>query len=136
METAVVLPVFMMVLTGIYTFGIAYNNKIMLTNATTVAAQRLQQLRTSTSDPCLDTYNALLAAAPTLDSSKVTMSFTLAGTTFGSYTGSAITCTSGANYLTVGSTFTVSAYYPCTISAYAFSTSSCQLSATVSEYEY
>jgi Flp pilus assembly protein TadG len=134
LETAVALPVFLMLLTGIFSFGAAYSNKMALANGVGVAWQRLQQLRTTTTDPCKDTLAALAAAAPGLDPTKLQLSLTLAGVS-NPYTTS--TCSGAQSYLTTGSTFTVKATYPCHLSVLGYSYgSSCQLAAAVSEYEY
>lgn len=134
LEMAVALPLFLMLLTGVFSFGAAYNNKMALANAVGVAGQRLQQLRTSTTNPCSDTLAALTAAAPGLTAANVVLTLTLAGAPSSYSSG---TCSGAQSYLTMGSSFTVKATYPCSLSMMGYSFgSSCLLKATVSEYEY
>ena len=63
-EMALVLPVFMLVMTGIFSIGTAYSNQLTLTQAVGSGAQYLQQIRTSTTDPCSDTFTTIKNAAP------------------------------------------------------------------------
>ena len=53
------LPLLLLVFTGIFDFGIAYYNQLTLTQAVGAGAQYLQQIRTSTTDPCADTLTAI-----------------------------------------------------------------------------
>ena len=50
-EMALVLPVLLLVVTGILTFGLAFNNYILLTEATSVGARTLAISRGGTTDP-------------------------------------------------------------------------------------
>jgi Flp pilus assembly protein TadG len=133
-EFALVLPLLMLVMTGIFAFGIAISNQLTLTQALGTGAQYLQQIRTSSSDPCSDTFTAIRNAAPYLNSSNIVVTVTMNGVT-PAQTGN--TCSGAQSNLAPGTSVTVAATYPCTLSVYAMSfTSSCLLSAKVTEYEY
>ncbi len=51
-EMALALPVLLLVLTGILTFGLAFNNYVLLTEATSIGARTLAISRGATTDPC------------------------------------------------------------------------------------
>jgi Flp pilus assembly protein TadG len=132
-EMAVALPMLLAVVTGIFTFGIAFYNQLTLTSAVGAGAQYLQVIRTSTSDPCADTFTAIKAAAPGLNASKISLKFNLNGT---AATGDS--CPGDQVDLVQGSQVTVSATYPCSLAGVygAKFTGSCELASKVSEYEY
>lgn len=133
-EFAIVLPVLMLIISGIFAFGLAISNQLTLTQALGTGAQYLQQIRTSTTDPCSDTFTAIKNAAPYLNSSSIVVTVTMNGVT-PTQTGN--TCAGAQSNLTPGVPVKVSATYPCTLSVYSMSfASSCQLSAQVTEYEY
>lgn len=131
-EIALTMPILLMVMTAICTFAIGFNNQLTLTSAVGSGAQYLQLIRTTTSDPCQDTLNAITAAAPSLTASSISLSFNLNGTQV-----SGSSCSGDQTYLTQGQPVTVTAKYPCALAIYAtkFATG-CQLSASVTEYEY
>jgi len=131
-------------LTGIFTCGIAYSNKVTLTNAVGQAAQSLQVNRsqTTTEDPCAIAWSALTAAAPGLKQSTsgsgtngLAMQLQLNG-------GSAISgssCPSDWNTFegTQGDTNTVIATYPCNLAIYGMKfAAGCTITAQVAVYEY
>jgi len=130
-EMAIALPVLLMVVTGIYAFAIVFYNYQTLSQAVGVGGQYLSQIRTSTSDPCLDTFNAITGAGPTLTQANIGLTLTMNGTSV-----TAKTCPSYVSYLTQGGSVTVQATYPCQYPIYNFVWSSCQLKAAVTEYEY
>jgi len=131
-EIALVMPILLMVMTTICTFAIGFNNQLTLTSAVGSGGQYLQLIRTTTSDPCHDTLSAITNSAPSLTASNISLSFNLNGTTV---TGSS--CPGDQSYLAQGQPVTVTAKYPCTLAIYATRfASGCQLSASVTEYEY
>jgi Flp pilus assembly protein TadG len=133
-EIALTVPVLLGVLTGICTFGIAFSNQLTLTQAVGSGGQLLSQIRTTTTNPCADTFTAIKNAAPNLTSSKIAVTVTMNGTT-PTQTGN--TCSGAQTNLVQGGPVTVSATYPCSLSIYGVSFgSSCQLQAKVTEYEY
>jgi Flp pilus assembly protein TadG len=131
-EMALVVPVLMTVMTGLITFAMAFSNQVTLTQAVGTAGQYLSQIRTSTTDPCADTFNALKNAAPGLNSATITMSVTMSGTKY-----TANSCSGSQTKLVQGSTVTVYATYPCNLEIYKMNfTTACTLAAKVTEYEY
>ena len=130
-ETALLLPVFLTLVTGIFAFSVAFSNELTLTSAVGAGAQYLQSIRTSSSDPCADTLTAITNAAPSLNASSISLTFSLNGTTV---TGNS--CSGDESDLVQGAPVTVSATYPCALPIYGTKFSGCQLAAKVTEYEY
>jgi len=131
-EMALVVPVLMALLTGIFAVGLTMNTQVNLTQAVGVGANYLQQIRTTTADPCGDVLTAMKNAAPGLVASKISLTLTMSG---GTGTGS--TCASAAGDLGQGLPQTVYATYPCTLLIYGTHwTTACQLAAKVTVYEY
>jgi Flp pilus assembly protein TadG len=138
-EFALVLPILLLVITGIFSFGIALNNYLELTDAVSIGAQKLAVSRNNTTDPCSDAAAFIHNAAPYLNSSKLGLTFVLDGTTYGPYTGvTATTCSSGsysqgaAGNLVSGQSAQVIATYPCTLSVYGYNLD-CNLHAQITE---
>lgn len=138
-EFTLVLPVLLLVVTGIFSFGIVLNNYLELTDAVAVGAQQLAISRSNTTNPCADTAAIIYNAAPYLDSGKVGLTFVLDGTTYGPYTGAkATSCTSSSSSqgaaanLVQGQTAQVIATYPCTLSVYGHHFD-CNLHAQITE---
>lgn len=122
-EFALVLPLFMLLITGMITFGISLNQYLELTNAVAGGAQYLSTLRANTTDPCSDVSNAIDKAAPFLDPNHLTIKYVLNGVTYGPYTGSnscsSATTTSGAaGNLVQGQPAQIVASYPCTLAVF------------------
>jgi Flp pilus assembly protein TadG len=138
-ELAVCLPILMMIVTGITSFGFAINSYITLTNAVEVGGRQLAILRGNTVDPCSDVTTTIAAAAPLLKSANLNYTITLNGTTYTSSTspGTSKSCgTAGAALLTQGKPVTVQVTYPCTLLIYGKNlVPSCTLSAQVTELE-
>jgi Flp pilus assembly protein TadG len=118
-EVALVLPLLLLVLTGIFAFGLAFNNYILLTEATTIGARTLAISRGATTDPCATASSAVIAAAPLLTPANLTFSFSLNGV---SYTGTS--CSSGSSTtgaaanLVQGANAMVTVTYPCSLVVY------------------
>jgi Flp pilus assembly protein TadG len=141
-EIAISLPLLLLMFTGIFDFGIAYYNQLTLSQAVGSGAEYLQQIRTSTTNPCADTLTAIENAAPTLAPGKIALAITMNGTSEPS-TGTPTTnlsCSGAQSYLTQQTPVSVTASYPCSLPIVFTSggtwISTCQLSATVTEYEY
>jgi len=131
-EVALTFPILLMVLSGVCAFGLAFNNELTLTNAVGAGAQYLQLIRSTTTDPCADTLNAIEAAAPYLKSTNLTLTLNMNGVSV-----TANSCSGDQTDLVQGSPITVTATYPCALPVYAMGfTQACQLTAKVSEYEY
>jgi Flp pilus assembly protein TadG len=131
-EIAMVLPVFLAFVTGIGSFAIALSNQITLIQATGAGGQYLQEIRTSSTNPCADTMTAITNASPSLAAANIGLTLTMNGTVV-----NAKTCAGDQSDLVQGSAVTVATTYPCTLSVYGIHfASSCQLTAQVTEYEY
>jgi len=145
-ELGMVLPMMMVLITGMCAFGLSLNNYIELTSAVGNAGQYLQQTASSTSDPCADVATAMKNIAPNLGKNNISITLTMTnsgGTSTKTDTGTAnsFSCSGDKSYLSTGGNITVSATYPCTLAIYALPYGaqigrSCTLSAQVTEYEY
>jgi Flp pilus assembly protein TadG len=133
-EIAITLPILLTVIIGLFRFGVAINNQLTLTQAVGTGAQYLQQIRTNTTDPCADTFTQIKNAAPYLNSSNISLSITMDGTT-PTQTGNS--CSGAQSDLVQGEPVTVTATYPCNLTVYGINYApSCLLHAQVTEYEY
>lgn len=141
-EIGVSLPLLLLVFSGIFYFGIAYNNQLTLIQAVGAGATHLQQIRTTTTDPCADTLTAIEGAAPTLTPGNISLSINMNGTNVPSSgtPATGLSCSGDQSDLVAQTPITVTATYPCSLPILftrgATWKSTCQLSATVSEYEY
>jgi Flp pilus assembly protein TadG len=136
-EFALIVPVLIGLLTGIFSFGLAMMNYQALVNGTATAAQYISMARGVTSDPCADTWNTMVGAAQTLKTGTGQLSMSLK---FGSSSPHALGvgthCASATSEMVQGQTVTVTASYPCGIQVYGITVaSSCNLTSTLSEYE-
>lgn len=134
LEFALALPALLMVITGIWQYGVAYSHYIVLTQAATAGAQALQTYRiTHGNDPCKYTYTAIVNAAPTLDPAKVNV-------TVGMNNGTAIaknTCSGQQTQLAMGGPVTVQATYPYSVKVAGLSLVSGSMSSgTIAELSY
>jgi Flp pilus assembly protein TadG len=131
-EIALILPVFLALVTGIGSFAIALGNKLTLVQATDAGGRYLQQIRASTTDPCADTMTAITNASPSLASANIGLTVTMNGTAV-----NAKTCSGDQTDLVQGAAVTVATTYPCTLSVYGIHfANSCQLTSQVTEFEY
>lgn len=137
-EFALVLPLLMVVATGIFAFGIALNNYLELTNAVNIGAQLLAVSRgVTTPPPCTAALDALYNAAPYLAEGNLAVTFTFTNNgTSNAYT-TAAQCDSaatetGSPIFSQGESVTLMATYPCTLVGYGFSFG-CKLTANVTE---
>jgi Flp pilus assembly protein TadG len=133
-EMAIALPVLLLLLTGTFSFGIAFTNKLTLTQAVGVGANYLQTIRTTTSDPCRDAFTAITNAAPFLDPTKVNVTVTINGST-PAQTGN--TCSGSQSLLAPQVPVIVLASYPCNLGVYGMTFGSgCVFYAQETVYEY
>ena len=142
-ETAIMFPVFLLALVGIFSFAFVYYNQLTLTQAVGSAAQYLQnnRLNSAITDPCASALSVLEGSAPSLTASSITLTLNIGGT---KVTNS--TCKSDLSTFQAaqGAPVTVSATYPCNLALLSGAvalvrqtfTSTCQMSAQVTEYEY
>jgi hypothetical protein len=128
-------------LIGIFSFAFVYFNQLTLTQAVGSAAQYLQNNRMNLTDPCASALSALKGSAPSLTPAKISLTLNINGTQ-----ASGSTCATDLSIFenAASAPVTVSATYPCDfillngavgLLKTTFSTS-CQLSAQVTEYEY
>lgn len=132
-EIAITLPIMMAVLTGIFSFSIALYQKLQLAEAVSNAGHVLATDRGDT-NPCSTATTAVYNAAPGLSQSKITLSYTLNGQSYGSGT---TTCpgTSGAANanMVAGGPAQIQASYSCTLGVYGLSYSGCTVASQVTE---
>lgn len=120
-ETALMLPLLLLVLLAIFNVGMVFNQAISLTQAANIGAQVLQTDRWSKSnDPCLDVFNAIKTAAPTLNSKNITLILTLNNNP--SITGS--TCSGKQSELQQGGPVALEVKYPFSFSLVGYGSSS------------
>jgi Flp pilus assembly protein TadG len=118
-EMALALPVLLLVLTGILTFGLAFNNYVLLTEATSIGARTLAISRGATTDPCATASSAVIAAAPLLSAANLSFTFSLNGTTYtGTSCSSGSSTTGAAANLVQGTNAIVTVTYPCSLAVY------------------
>jgi Flp pilus assembly protein TadG len=121
-EFALVVPILMTFVLGMFSFGILLNQYLELTNATALGGQYLSVLRgPSATDPCAQTISAIESAAPLLNPASMNFSFSITylnqstgATTVYPYVNKT-TCTAGVNELSQGEPITVTVTYPCTL---------------------
>jgi Flp pilus assembly protein TadG len=118
-EFAVCLPVLLLILTGTFAFGVALNNYLMLTNATTIGAQQLSISREGPLDPCAAASTAVISASPLLKASNLTFAYVINGAAFSGTTCNSSSYTSGAaGDLKVNTPVTLTVTYPCNLAVY------------------
>lgn len=128
-EFTLVMPVLLLVATGLASFGIALHNDLVLTNAVTAGAQLASISRGQTTDPCATAYTAISNAAPSL-TSGLSVRYIINGTTYNSNS-----CTAGAVNMVQGATFQITGSYPYSLAVFGQSfNGSHSLVAQVSEY--
>ena len=127
-EFSFAMPILLITVTGMLSFGIAMHNFLTLTNGVNTGAQMLSMSRGQTSDPCATALTAIESAAPGLTGSNISLTVVINGT---SYSGS--TCTSGAASMVQGTLSQVSATYPCVLAIYGMGTPSCNLASQAAE---
>lgn len=126
-EFALVMPVLLLVVTGIAAFGIYLSHYIALTDAVSTGARLLAISRGQTTypptggvpDPCALTVNAIEQAAPFMAPSSMTFTFVLNGVSFtGTSCSSSSTSTGASGDLVQGKPAQVTVTYPCNMAVY------------------
>jgi Flp pilus assembly protein TadG len=122
-EFAIISPVLLTMMIGIFQFGIAMNHYLNLTNAVAQGALTLALSR-GTTTPYTSTTSAIGLAAPNLASAQTTITVKINGTA----------CTTDASCsaaLVVGQAALVKATYPCnlTVMGVNYAPNGCTLSA-------
>ena len=142
-EFAVVLPCLMIVLLGIVMFGIAYNNYLVLTNATNQGAQAFAMGSGIVADPCLTTGTAIAGAATNLNPSNLLVTIVInppPGSTVSGFPETLQSDTSASSLTCSGTTIPatyeaqVKATYPCNLELFGFNPApNCTLTAQTTE---
>jgi Flp pilus assembly protein TadG len=109
-EFAILVPVLLVIVTGIAQFGLTINQYVMLTNAVVTGAQLFSISRGTTPTPYTSTVSAIEAAAPSLTPANLTITLSVNGAA----------CTTDAACQTALSNAatnpaTVTATYPCSL---------------------
>ena len=117
-EFALTLPLILLSVTGILVFGVAFNNYMMLTDATSIAARQLAISRGQTLDPCATVVSAVSSAAPMLKPANMTFNISLNGTRYTSTSCSGSSTSGAPANMVLGSTATVTVTYPCSLSLF------------------
>jgi Flp pilus assembly protein TadG len=132
-EMAVMLPLAMIMVTGISTFSLALYQKVQLCEAVSNAGHRLVSDRGDV-DPCNTATQAIYAAAPQLKEANITLTYTLNGNNYGAGTTSCPGAGNTANLnMIAGQSATVQASYPCTVAVYGMGTKSCTIATQLTE---
>jgi Flp pilus assembly protein TadG len=134
-EFALCLPILMLILTGMMTFGIALHSYLELTNAVSIGARLIAISRGQTTDPCATIATAVYHAAPLLKPSSLTFSVVLNGTTYAGATCSSPNTTTGAaGNLVQGADAQLTATYPCNLKVFGYNYApSCTMTARTTE---
>jgi Flp pilus assembly protein TadG len=135
-EFYMVLPLMLILTTGILMFGIAMNNYLALTNAVSIGARTVAVNAGLTLDPCSVASQAITAASPGLNSSKIKFTYVFNGVPASGTSCSSASVDSGAaGNLSSGSTVSVTATYPLNLSVFGgnYAASNAVLSATSTE---
>lgn len=118
-EMAIVLPVLMLIVTGIFSFGITLNNYLELTDAVSIGARYLALQAGQTLDPCASAVTKIEQAAPYLKPANLTFTFVLNGTSYsGTSCNSSSFTTGAAGNLTSATPAQVNVTYPCSLAVY------------------
>jgi Flp pilus assembly protein TadG len=128
-EFTLVMPLLLLVMTGLFSFGFALHNDLVLTNAVNTGAQLLAISRGQTTDPCATAYTAISGAAPSLRTG-LSLSFVINGSTYTATN----TCTAGAANMVQGASAQVTATYPCSLVVFGMSFPTCGLRAQITEF--
>ena len=137
-EMALVMPIMFLILTSIFTFSIATNHKLTLTEADTIGGNLLAVQR-GQPNPCANVQAAVAAAAPSLAASSISMTFVMNGvTTTGTAASGGVTCpgASGAANPTLitGDPASLTLTYPCSLIVYGKNMlPSCTLTSQITE---
>ena len=135
-ETALALPMIVLLITVIWQVGWLLTQANSLTQAATAGAQVLQSDRLSpTGDPCADVFSAVKNAAPTLTSSKINLKLTLNNNTPITLT----SCPGKGTQLAQGGPVTLEVTYPYSFTLLGYTVNSfsgTMSSGAITEIEY
>ncbi len=133
-ELALCMPILMVLLTGIWSYGMAVNNYVTLAEATGAGARKIAISRGQGGDPCAIAASTVQADAPSLSQTGSTVSglgysITVAGQTYASATPQCPNAT-----LTAGQPVSITVTYPCTLQIFRVAAlANCYLTAKTTE---
>jgi Flp pilus assembly protein TadG len=128
-EFTLVIPLLLLIMTGLVSFGFALHNFLLLTNGVNTGAQLLAISRGQTTDPCATAYAALQGAAPSL-TSGLSVTFVIDGTTYAATK----SCPAASSNMVQGAFVQVTASYPCSFGIFEMNSHSCNLQTQVAEF--
>lgn len=133
-EFALIAPLMLALLTGMFGLGFALAIYLQLNNAVDVGARTVAVIRATNSDgttpdPCAAAVTAIKNAAPSLNPTKISYSFTLNGTAYPNVT----TCTNGEVNVVTGKTAQITASYPYTLMLFGWKPTAMTFSAQTTE---
>lgn len=132
-EIAVTMPIVFMLLTGVFSLTLALSQKVELTEAVSDGGRALAVERGET-DPCRVATQTIKRNLLGLDTSQLSLSYTLNGNAYGTGVTSCPGTGGGANAdMVQGKTATITAKYPCLITLYGSPIVNCTLGSQVSE---
>jgi Flp pilus assembly protein TadG len=118
-EFAIALPMLLVLITGMFSFGIALNNFLTLTDATSIGARFLATDRGLNLDPCAASVAIIKGTAFGLNPANLSFTFAINGTTYpGQSCNSASLTTGAAGNMVQGTSAQVTVTYPCTLGVY------------------
>jgi Flp pilus assembly protein TadG len=133
-EFTLVMPVLLLMMTGMLSFGFALHNYLVLANGVTAGAQLLAISRGQTTDPCATAYAAVKSASLGLTTANLSMTVVINGTTYLPPTPpSTPSCTAGAAEMVQGTSTEVAATYPCILAIVGMKFSACTLQMQTAE---
>jgi len=154
-ESALVLPILLMIFLSIFAAGFYMYNDVLLNTAVGTGAESLAaagvvsgtNMSNASSysngvapmaDPCSYAFSQMTAAAPGLNPANITVTYVLNGSAIGPpLTGSAAnTCSSSSAAFTAGGNVTLIATYPCNVGLYSISLPGCPIEAMASQFIY
>ncbi len=138
-EFALVLPLILMLMTGMFSFGIGLNNYIVLTNAVNLGARTVALARNQTTpalagtDPCAYAVQVANASAPGIQSSSITYAITYTTTSVTPAVATPYTNSCAGLAMNPGDTVQVKATYPYSLAIYGWRSTSINLIGQTSE---
>ena len=136
---AIALPVMMLLVTAMVSFGLMLSSYLVVSHAVDVGARNLALSRGASTNPCSDAVTVIQNAAPTLTSSSLSYTFKIGSDSFtGSSTGFSGTGSSSCSQLGVsdmvaGDTATVTVSFPMQLMIYGWSPTTLNVTASTSE---
>jgi Flp pilus assembly protein TadG len=138
-EMAIALPVMMLFITAMVSFGLMLSEYLVLSHAVDVGARNLALSRGATTNPCSDGVTAIQNSAPTIAASGLNYTFQIGSDSFSgnssgfSGTGSTSCSQLGVSDMVAGDTATVTATYPVQLMVYGWAPKTLSITASTAE---